>query len=378
MKIVLAIDSFKGCLTSCEAEEAVACGIRSQYPDCEIVCIPVADGGEGLVQTMVSSLNGSRVSAEVHDPLMRPIETAYGVSSDGTTAFIEMAAASGLPLLTEDERNPMQTTSYGTGELIVHAIRQGCRDFVFGLGGSATNDAGFGMLQAMGFHFLDDNGIELKVCGGNLSQIVTIDSTNAMPELADCRFRVACDVCNPFAGPQGAACVFAPQKGANAEMVNELDEGLKHVAELILNTIGLDILNYPGAGAAGGMGGGVLAFLHTTLHPGADLLLDLCGFDSVLADADLVITGEGQSDAQTMMGKLPSAVLGRSAKAGVPVVLLSGAVNDVDALNASGFTAAFSILPKPMQLAEAMLPNVARTNLKHASRQIVRLFGIRA
>lgn len=377
-KVILAIDSFKGCLSSKEAETAAAQGIRHVFPTCETICLPVADGGEGMQRVLTEALNGREIRLSAHDPLMQMRQTAYGLSGDGTTAFIEMAAISGLPLVPLRQRNPSLTTTYGTGELIKDALNRGCRRFVIGLGGSATNDAGLGMLQALGFRFRDRYGNELgkaqPMCGQQLSEIAFIDSSTALPALREARFTAACDVCNPFFGPEGAACVFAPQKGADPEMVAALDKGLQHLAQVIRQTTGRDIATLPGAGAAGGMGGTLSALLNAELKPGIDLLLDLTDFDKLIEGADLIITGEGKSDRQTVMGKVPSGILKRARRQGIPVILVSGSIEDADILNQAGFRAAFSITPAPMSLEEAMRPSTACRNIMQTVGQICRIW----
>lgn len=377
-KVILAIDSFKGCLSSKEAETAAAQGIRHVFPTCETICLPVADGGEGMQRVLTEALNGQEIRLSAHDPLMQMRQTAYGLSGDGTTAFIEMAAISGLPLVPLRQRNPSLTTTYGTGELIKDALNRGCRRFVIGLGGSATNDAGLGMLQALGFRFRDRYGNELgkaqPMCGQLLSEIAFIESSTALPALREARFTAACDVCNPFFGPAGAACVFAPQKGADPEMVAALDKGLQHLAQVIWQTTGHDIATLPGAGAAGGMGGTLSALLNAELKPGIDLLLDLTDFDKLIEGADLIITGEGKSDRQTVMGKVPSGILKRARRQGIPVILVSGSIEDADILNQAGFRAAFSITPAPMSLEEAMRPSTACQNIMQTVGQICRIW----
>lgn len=377
-KVILAIDSFKGCLSSKEAETAAAQGIRHVFPTCETICLPVADGGEGMQRVLTEALNGQEIRLSAHDPLMQMRQTAYGLSGDGTTAFIEMAAISGLPLVPLRQRNPSLTTTYGTGELIKDALNRGCRRFVIGLGGSATNDAGLGMLQALGFRFRDRYGNELgkaqPMCGQLLSEIAVIESSTALPALREARFTAACDVCNPFFGPEGAACVFAPQKGADPEMVAALDKGLQHLAQVIWQTTGRDIATLPGAGAAGGMGGTLSALLNAELKPGIDLLLDLTDFDKLIEGADLIITGEGKSDRQTVMGKVPSGILKRARRQGIPVILVSGSIEDADILNQAGFRAAFSITPAPMSLEEAMRPSTACQNIMQTVGQICRIW----
>ena len=377
-KVILAIDSFKGCLSTKEAETAAAQGIRHVFPTCETICLPVADGGEGMQRVLTEALNGQEIRLSAHDPLMQMRQTAYGLSGDGTTAFIEMAAISGLPLVPLRQRNPSLTTTYGTGELIKDALNRGCRRFVIGLGGSATNDAGLGMLQALGFRFRDRYGNELgkaqPMCGQLLSEIAFIESSTALPALREARFTAACDVCNPFFGPEGAACVFAPQKGADPEMVAALDKGLQHLAQVIWQTTGHDIATLPGAGAAGGMGGTLSALLNAELKPGIDLLLDLTDFDKLIEGADLIITGEGKSDRQTVMGKVPSGILKRARRQGIPVILVSGSIEDADILNQAGFRAAFSITPAPMSLEEAMRPSTACQNIMQTVGQICRIW----
>ena len=352
--------------------------IRHAFPTCETICLPVADGGEGMQRVLTEALNGQEIRLSAHDPLMQMRQTAYGLSGDGTTAFIEMAAISGLPLVPLRQRNPSLTTTYGTGELIKDALNRGCRRFVIGLGGSATNDAGLGMLQALGFRFQDRYGNELgkaqPMCGQLLNEIAFIDSSTALPALREARFTAACDVCNPFFGPEGAACVFAPQKGADPEMVAALDKGLQHLTQVIQQTTGRDIATLPGAGAAGGMGGTLSALLNAELKPGIDLLLDLTDFDKLIEGADLIITGEGKSDRQTVMGKVPSGILKRARRQGLPVILVSGSIEDADILNQAGFRAAFSITPAPMSLEEAMRPSTACQNIMQTVGQICRIW----
>lgn len=373
-KIVIAIDSFKGCLTSREAEEAAAEGVRLVYPVCEIICVPVADGGEGMLEVLVAATGGRSVSLTVHDPLMRTIETRYALSGDGRTALIEMAAVSGLPLLAPSERNPWLTTTYGTGELIKDALQRGCRNFIVGIGGSATNDGGLGMLQALGYRFLDRQGNVLGSGGRILGEVAQIDASAAHPALRESRFTVACDVCNPFYGPNGAAWVYAAQKGADTEMIEKLDAGMQSLSTVIKQFTGKDIADYPGAGAAGGIGGAFLAFLDARLKPGICLLLDLLVFSRTLAHADLVLTGEGKADAQTLMGKVPYGILEEARKQAIPVVLLAGSVQDTDELNKAGFAGVYSITPAPVSLKEAMLPEVARDNIKRLVIQLCHTF----
>ena len=372
-KIVIASDSFKG---SISAAEVAACGERAVhrlFPDCEVVQLPVADGGEGTVETLTAALGGQSVATVVHDPLGRLITAQYGLITKEKTAIIEMATASGLPLLQPEERNPWLTSTYGTGELIRDALERGCRKFLIAIGGSATNDGGMGLLQALGFRFLDAEGQELPGCGGSLSRIAQIDTSGALSALTECQFTVACDVTNPFYGREGAAYVFAPQKGADAEMVEALDLGLRHFAQLIQTTQGIAIDQLPGAGAAGGLGGGLVAFLQARLRPGIEMVLDALQFDTQIAGADLIFTGEGKLDAQTCMGKTPFGVLRRAQRQGIPVVALGGAVEAIEELNRCGFLAVLPILPYPTSLAKAMDPTFTQQNIERTIAQVLRL-----
>ena len=374
-KIILAIDSYKGCLSSLEAEQAVSEGIRQVLPDCQILCFPVADGGEGMLEVLVQATNGKFLSAQVHDPLMRLHTARYGILGNQETVIIEMAQASGLPLLSPEERNPMYTTTYGTGELILHALQKGYRQFLIGIGGSATNDAGMGMLQALGYRFYDANDRELDTGGMQLLNVARIDTSNVSPLIHEARFTVACDVTNPFYGPTGAACIFAPQKGASASEVLLLDTGLQRFAHLIRSYTGTSVDHLPGAGAAGGMGGCLAAFLKARLKPGIDLILDTLGMNEQLHDTDLIITGEGHSDRQTLMGKVPAGILRRAVSADIPVLLLSGGVEDTDALNEAGFLAVFPTTPFPIPLEKAMEPEFARSNIRRTVAQICRIYA---
>ncbi len=372
-KVVLAIDSFKGCLTSTEVEVAAAKGVQDVFPDCNICCLPIADGGEGILEVLLSTEKGSRVTVNAHDPLMNLRQVDYGRSGDGKTAFIEMAGISGLPLVPPDKRNPMLTTTLGTGELIRDALERGCRNFIIGIGGSATNDAGLGMLQALGFRFLDKHGKEIKaICGEKLSEIADIDLNCMHPALSSSTFTVACDVQNPFYGPQGAATVFAPQKGATPLMVQQLDNGLHHIAGVIRQKTGKDISAIPGAGAAGGMGGSLLAFLNAKLKPGIQLLLEVLNFTQIVAHADLVITGEGKADRQTIMGKVAFGILEEAKKQHIPVVLIAGVLEDEHLLKSAGFKEIASINPIGTPLEKALQPDVARNNIRQTINRICR------
>ncbi len=347
-----------------EVAQSAEKGIHQVYPSCEVVKVNVADGGEGTVDAIVDALHGEKVTAIVSDPLGRKIEAAYGIAGD--LAVIEMSAASGLPLLAPAERNPLLTSTRGTGELILDAIGCGCRRFLVGIGGSATNDAGTGMLQSLGFRFYDsnDNLIE-NCCGESMERIARIDDTMVNEAVKQSRFTVACDVDTPFCGENGAAYIFAPQKGADPAMVRRLDEGMQSLARVIREKYGIDIVPVCGAGAAGGMGGAFYAFLHGKLQPGIEMVLDAIGFDDIIKDADLVITGEGKVDSQTPKGKTAAGVFGRAKKAGVPVVAIGGKVEMCDELTAMGFAGIYPITTTPLPLEIAMRPDVASANVTH-------------
>jgi glycerate kinase len=332
-KIVIACDSYKGCLSSSEVACAAAKGVAEVYPDCEIVRLAVADGGEGTVDALVETLGGHLECAEVSDPLGRPVKAVYGVAGD--LAIIESAAACGLTLLTKEERNPLITTTKGLGELILAAIDNGCRRFLVGLGGSATNDGGMGMISADGF----------------------LERARGM------KFTVACDVDTPYIGAHGASRVFGPQKGASEEDVEILEERLRGYALKILKDTGIDVSDMAGAGAAGGLGGAFRAYLGAELKRGVDLVLDQIGFDSIIDGADLVITGEGCSDYQTLKGKTAAGVLERAKRKGIPVMLVSGAIRDGQMLRDGGFGIIAAASPKEMSLSEAMRPEIAESNI---------------
>jgi glycerate kinase len=369
-KIVVAVDSFKGSLQSSEIAEAIESGIKEIYPNCEVVKVPVADGGEGTTEALVGATGGKMYSKEVYGPLMTLVEAKYGILGDKHTAVIEMSSASGLTLIPEEQRNPMLTTTYGTGQLIADALKNGCTEFILGIGGSATNDAGTGMLQALGYRFLDEGEHELGQGGRILQKIASVDVSSQNPFLDMARFKVACDVDNVFSGKQGAAYVFAPQKGADASMVKELDDGLENFARIIKRQFHKDISTVPGTGAAGGMGGGLLAFLNARLQSGIDLVLEVLDFEKLLVDADMVITGEGKMDSQTARGKVPYGIAKVSAKRGIPVIALTGNIEDAEAVNKIGINAVFSVMPRPMTLDEAMDSDTTKKNIKDTVRQL--------
>lgn len=366
MKAVIAIDSFKGSLTSTEAGQTVADEIKKQFPQCQLELIPIADGGEGMLTVMLNTVGGQIQHLTAHNPCMETIRTSYGISTDGTTAFIEMASISGLPLIRKEQQNPMKTTTYGTGEIICDALDKGCTRFIIGIGGSATNDAGTGMLQALGFRFLDKNGNALGQGGEIMEKIVHICTQFVHKSLKNAHFIVACDVQNPFYGPNGAAAIYARQKGADDAMIKELDRGMQTFARVIRKETGKDINMTPGSGAAGGMGGGILAFLNAELYSGADLLLKLSQFESKIKDADLIITGEGRMDRQSLMGKIPGKILETSKQKGIPVIAFAGCVTDKEILASAGFKGIFATKPDFMPLEEAMKPDIAIQNIKSA------------
>ncbi len=376
MKVVVAIDSFKGSMSSRELGNTIEEGIKRVYPDAEIIKIPIADGGEGTVQALIEESDGKFIEIEVSNPLMKKIRAKYGIMGDNT-AVIEMAEASGLPLISIEERNPMKTTTYGTGQLIKDAIERGCREFIIGIGGSATNDAGVGMLQALGYKFLDKEGKELGVGGQILSEIATIDSKERLKELDECSFLVACDVDNPFFGERGAAEIYSRQKGATEEMVKILDRGLRDFSEVIKNQLNVDISEVKGAGAAGGLGGGLVAFLDGKLLPGIDIILEKVKLSEKIENADFVITGEGRLDLQTAMGKAPVGVAKIAKTKNIPVIALAGGVtNEAIKLNQLGIDSFFSIINAPISLEEAMTIEKTYEGLKSNVEQIFNLIKL--
>ncbi len=344
-KVIVAIDSFKGCLTSAEANQAASEGILAKMPEAEVVQVPVSDGGEGWLEAFQAAMGGEIVEVNVKDPLMRTVVAQYLVQGD--TAVIEIAKASGLTLLSPEERNPMVATSYGTGQLIVDAVRRGCKRIIVGLGGSATSDCGIGMLRAI---------IDAFAQNGSWDNVRDLDNVH---------FTIATDVTNPLCGEQGAAHIFAPQKGASLEMVEALDARAKRFAEASAKHLGRDCQNMPGAGAAGGLGYAFLQYMNAGCRSGIDLLLDTIHFDNLLQDADLVITGEGSADRQTLMGKLPYGILQRAQKHDVPVMLIAGRISDEQLLLDAGFSRVACINPPDLPLEIAMQPETAKENIRH-------------
>lgn len=376
MKILIAPDSYKESLSAQAVADAIEAGMREVLPDAEFVKIPVADGGEGTVDSLVAWSGGGKRVVEVRGPLGEPVQAFYGLSGDGHTAIIEMAAASGLALVPREQRDPRYTGSHGTGELIRAALDAGARNFIVGIGGSATNDGGAGMLQALGAGLLDASGTQLRAGGAALARLARIDTSSLDPRLRECRIEVACDVDNPLTGPRGASATFGPQKGATPAMVIELDAALTHFAACIARDLGVQVDTVPGAGAAGGMGAGMLAFFNARLRPGVDIVMEAVGLDAQMQDADLVITGEGRIDSQTIHGKTPIGVARIAKRHGKPVIGIAGCLSsDVGVVHAHGLDAVFSVLHRACSVEEAIAE--AEANLRLSARNIAAaiLFG---
>lgn len=374
MNIVVAMDSFKGSLSSMEAGFAVAEGIYMVYPDANVEVRPLADGGEGTVSALTLGLGGHLENVNVTDPIGRKINAVYGIK--GCTAMIEMASAAGITLLEKPQRNPYKTSTYGVGEMIWDAIRKGCRHFLIGIGGSATNDGGIGMLQALGYEFLDENGEQVCFGAEGLRQISCIKDEHALPELEECTFRIACDVKNPLCGEQGCSAVFAPQKGATPAMIIQMDQWLSHFAKLTKEKYAHANPNQAGAGAAGGLGFAFMSFLNARLESGIQIVLHETRLEQYVEHADLVITGEGCLDAQTIMGKAPIGVAKLAKKYNKNVIAFSGSVSDNARLcNTCGVDAFFPIVRRPVSLAEAMDKENARRNMIATVEQVFRLYS---
>lgn len=355
MRIVLAPDSFKGSLSSLEVCNALSEGILQELPESEITKIPMADGGEGTVEALIQATGGRIIECVVTGPTGRPVKSYFGVLGDGKTAVIEMAAASGLPLISESERNPMITTTYGTGELIKAALDNGCRSLIVGIGGSATNDGGAGMAQALGFRLVNDSGEDIPWGGGGLLELDRIIRGNEDARLQELQVTIACDVTNVLCGPNGASRVYGPQKGATSEMVEKLDAALCRYAEIVKRDLGVEIADMPGSGAAGGLGGGLVAFLSAVLMPGVEIVIEASKLREHVACADLVITGEGKMDFQTLSGKTPLGVAKVALEYEVPVIGIAGWQDaDMDDFREYGFRAMLGICPRPMSTKEAM------------------------
>jgi glycerate kinase len=373
-KIVIASDSFKGSLSSAEVAEAASEGIRRIYPSCDIICLTMGDGGEGTCEAIAGSMLCRWISTTVKDPIGRDHTAKYALCSDeeGLTAVIEMAEASGITLLTRDELNPLLASTFGTGEMIMDAFRRGCRRFIIGLGGSATNDGGTGMLEALGFRFLDNAGREIIECRGDrLSDIASIDASCVPEALLSSSFTAACDVETPFYGEHGATKVFAPQKGASDSEIEFLEKGMRSFASIVSNKYGIDLGEIEGSGAAGGTGGALFAFLNGRLRKGADMVLDTVRFDEIIENADLVITGEGRIDRQTFSGKLPARVLHRATRMGVPVIAIGGIVElSEEEISVSGFKGILPIQPRPSNPEELAIAMNSTTTARNISKTI--------
>jgi len=355
MKVVIAPDSYKGCLGAPEVAEAIGRGVRSALPAAGIVLVPMADGGEGTVRALVSATEGKLMRRRVRGPLGAPVWAEFGILGDGRTAVIEMAAASGLPLVPPAKRNPLTTTTYGTGQLIAAGLDLGCRKFIVGIGGSATNDGGAGMAQALGVRLLDRRGRPLPPGGGALGHLDKIDPSRLHAEARKAQFVVACDVDNPLTGPRGASAVYGPQKGATPAMVTTLDRNLKHFARVLARDLAKRVEHVRGSGAAGGLGAGMMAFLGARVRPGVEIIVEAVGLRRLLKGASLAITGEGAVDVQTAFGKTVAGVARVAKRLGVPVVVLAGSLGEgYEGAARAGVDAFFSIAPGPLSLQQAM------------------------
>ena len=375
MKIVIAPDSYKESLSALEVATQIELGFKEVFPDAEYVKVPMADGGEGTVQAMVEATQGRHVEVEVTDPLGQRIAGFYGLTGEGRTAMIEMAAASGLALVPPAQRNPNITTSYGTGELIIAALDAGARHLILGIGGSATNDGGAGMLQALGVQLLDAQGVELARGGAPLAQLARIDMSGLDMRLAECQIEVACDVDNPLTGERGASAIFGPQKGAMPDMVQSLDAGLKHFAAIIERDLGVAVDAVAGAGAAGGMGAAMMAFLKGQLRPGCEIIARAVGLEAAVRDADLVITGEGRIDQQTIFGKTPFGVATVAKQFGKPVIGIAGGLGaNAQVVHEYGIDAIFSVLSRICTLQDALAE--AEHNVRSSARNIAAVLAM--
>lgn len=373
MKIILAPDSYKGSLTALEVCKAMEAGIHRILPDAKIISVPMADGGEGTVQSLVDATGGQIVSRVVTGPLGDRVSAFFGILGDRKTAVIEMAAASGLPLIPFEKRDPFITTTYGTGELILAALQEGCTRLIIGIGGSATNDAGAGMAQALGFRFLDRNGLDLSPGGSALKDLFRIESSGKDHHIEKTEIIVACDVTNPLTGPNGASAVYGPQKGATPEMVMELDKALEHFAKVVSKDLGINIGDLPGSGAAGGLGGGLAAFLGAQLNRGVEIVMEAVRLREKMEGADLIITGEGRTDGQSINGKTPIGVAKQAKKLGLPVLAVSGGIGPgVELVFEHGIDGVTAITDHPMTLGEAI--DGAKILVASATERMMRIY----
>ena len=377
MKAVIAIDSLKGSLSSIEAGQAIAEGIKKADAKAEVVIRPLADGGEGTVEALVCGMNGTLQHVKVTGPLGEPVVCEYGIIDETKTAVIEMSGAAGITLVPDTKKNPLYTTTYGVGEVIRDAIEKGCRRFIVGIGGSATNDGGIGMLQALGYGFLNKDGQQVPFGAIGLKELETITDTYVLPELAECEFKIACDVTNPLCGENGCSAVYGPQKGANPSMIMEMDKWLRYYAALAREKFPKANPNEPGTGAAGGLGFAFLTFTNAVLESGIKIVLEETKLESYVKGADVVVTGEGRLDFQTAMGKAPVGVAGLAKKFDIPVLAFAGSVTkDATECNKNGIDAFFPILRGISTLEEAMKPENAKQNLTDTAEQAFRLFNI--
>ena len=373
MKAVVVMDSLKGSLSSMEAGEAAKAGILAANPEATVIVKPLADGGEGTTEALVCGLNGRLKTIQVTGPIYEPVIAQYGIIDE--VAVIEMAQAAGLPQVPTEKRNPLVTTTYGVGEMIKACVESGCKKFIIGIGGSATNDAGIGMLMALGYKFLDANGQEVVQGGQGLSQIVSIDASDVLPGLSSCEFKIACDVTNPLYGEQGAAYIYAPQKGATPEIVKTLDDGLRHFARVVEGDQKADFANLPGAGAAGGLGAGLMAFLDGNLKKGIEMVIEYAGLEEKVKAADMVWTGEGSIDFQTQYGKTPLGVATVAKKYDKPVIAFAGRVGeDIDILYEKGIDSIFGIMKEVTSIDEAL--KHGKKNIEKTAENVIRLIRL--
>lgn len=378
MKAVVAIDSFKGSLSSSQAGKAAADGIIRVYPDAKVEICVLADGGEGTMEALMSGMNGKNQCIFVTDPLGKKTVCEYGIAEDGKTAIMEMASAAGITLIKKEERNPLFTTTYGVGEMILDAIKKGCTKFLIGIGGSATNDGGVGMLQALGYGFLDQKGNQVSFGAQGLEKIERITDEGVIPELKRCHFTIACDVTNPLCGPEGCSIVYGPQKGADSYMAEQRDRWMEKYADIVERSFTKADRNYPGTGAAGGLGFAFLTFTDSILKSGVQIVLEETGMEKKIKEADIVVTGEGRLDGQTAMGKAPVGIAKLAKKYQKPVIAFSGSVAvEARKCNENGIDAFFPILRQCLSLEEAMQPERAAENLTDTTEQVFRLWKIK-
>lgn len=377
MKVTVAIDSLKGSLSSMEAGEAIKKGVKRVYPDAEVCVRPLADGGEGTVEALTSGMGGELQTITVTGPLGSPVECQYGIIADSQTGIIEMSGAAGITQVPEELRNPMNTTTYGVGEVIRDAIKKGCRRFIVGIGGSATNDGGIGMLQALGYGILDKDGNPVSRYGKGLADIAQITDDNVLPELSECTFKIACDVTNPLCGDRGCSSVYGPQKGATPEMIQKMDGWLAHFAEVARQKYSSADPEVSGTGAAGGLGFAFLTFTNAVLESGIKIVLEETCLEDYVKDADIVVTGEGRLDGQTVMGKAPIGVAKTAKKFSKPVLGFAGCVTkDAVACNTEGIDAFFPILQGVVSLEEAMAAENAKHNMSATVEQVFRVLKL--